>query len=46
VQRLTKEYLALRGSPTATPTPSPTRWSGQRELIGAAGGVALVCRPG
>ena len=25
VQRLTKEYLALRGSPTATPTPSPTR---------------------
>jgi uncharacterized membrane protein (UPF0182 family) len=25
VQRLTKEYLALRGSATATPTPSPTR---------------------
>jgi uncharacterized membrane protein (UPF0182 family) len=25
VQRLTQEYLALRGSATATPTPSPTR---------------------
>jgi hypothetical protein len=25
VQRLTKEYIALRGSTTATPTPSPTR---------------------
>jgi uncharacterized membrane protein (UPF0182 family) len=25
VQRLTKEYLALRGSASATPTPSPTR---------------------
>jgi uncharacterized membrane protein (UPF0182 family) len=25
VQRLTKEYLALRASPTAAPTPAPTR---------------------
>ena len=25
VQRLTQEYIALRGSATATPTPSPTR---------------------